>query len=396
MPYFGYSRYPANVLTRSIVRLVSSAFCSPSGRPRRRSSSSCSFFKASCRPCSKRRWAAPGAKFLMLPRISGTSVVGRSLQRGLVMSISPTQRMPYLSSQARMASRASLPPASPGSSSRKSSSSTCSRNATTSGCGRITSATSSSASPISDVTLWGTDCVSVSAAFFSPSQSCSRSLSHQVASIPAIMACMVRGSNWTRLSSWMSARMKSSSADPDFVRMSRLAAPMEAWLRSISSVTRAGSVSIEAAPPPGGALVRSLPDEVTAVEDGLQRVPDKRVGLPQHRHEIGTTRRRSQDLGDVNEQPPAGLVHGSACRQLPEGEPEGHHGVGHHLLMPDGDVDAVLSVAGRGDGEQCGDRPALDDLEVLVDQAPFDVLGAAEVRFDPASQLGEPHDLRIR
>ena len=27
----------------------------------------------------------------------GTSVVGRSLQRGRVMSISPTQRMPYLS-----------------------------------------------------------------------------------------------------------------------------------------------------------------------------------------------------------------------------------------------------------------------------------------------------------
>ena len=33
--------------------------------------------------------------FLTLPRISGTSVVGRSLQRGRVMSISATQRMPY-------------------------------------------------------------------------------------------------------------------------------------------------------------------------------------------------------------------------------------------------------------------------------------------------------------
>ena len=117
----------------------------------------------------------------------GTSVVGRSLQRGLVMSISPTQRMPYLSSQARMASRASRPPASLGSSSRKPSSSTCCRKATTSGCGRITSATSRSASPISDVTLWGTDCVSVSAAFFSPSHACSCSLSHQVASIAAMI-----------------------------------------------------------------------------------------------------------------------------------------------------------------------------------------------------------------
>ena len=64
--------------------------------------------------------------------------------------------------------------------------------------------------------------------------------------------------------------------------------------------------------------------------------------------------------------------------------------------MTDGDVDVVLSVAGLGDGEQRRDRPALDDLEVIVDQAPFDVLGAAEVRFDPPAQLREPHDLRVR
>ena len=97
MPYFGYSRYPMKVRTRSIIRLASSAFRSPSGKARKRASSSCSFSQAFCRPCSKRRSPAPGSKFLMLPRIMGTSVVGRSLQRGLVMSISPTQRMPYLS-----------------------------------------------------------------------------------------------------------------------------------------------------------------------------------------------------------------------------------------------------------------------------------------------------------
>ena len=56
----------------------------------------------------------------------------------------------------------------------------------------------------------------------------------------------------------------------------------------------------------------------------------------------------------------------------------------------------VLLVAGLGDGEQRGDRPALDDLEVVVGQAPFDVLGAAEVRFDPPAELREPDDLRIR
>ena len=55
---------------------------------------------------------------------------------------------------------------------------------------------------------------------------------------------MLCGSNKIRLNSWMSARMKSNRADPDFVRMSRSTAAMEAWLRPISSVTIAGPVSI--------------------------------------------------------------------------------------------------------------------------------------------------------
>ncbi len=45
--------------------------------------------------------------------------------------------------------------------------------------------------------------------------------------------------------------MKSNSADPDFVRMSRFDAAMDAWVRSISSVTMAGSVSIGSGAPPG-------------------------------------------------------------------------------------------------------------------------------------------------
>ena len=64
--------------------------------------------------------------------------------------------------------------------------------------------------------------------------------------------------------------------------------------------------------------------------------------------------------------------------------------------MADGDVDVVLPVVGDGDREQRGDRPALDDLEAVVDEAPFDVLRAAEVRLDPPAQLLEPHDLRVR
>ena len=56
----------------------------------------------------------------------------------------------------------------------------------------------------------------------------------------------------------------------------------------------------------------------------------------------------------------------------------------------------VLPVAGFRDGEQRGDRPALDDLEVVVGQALLDILGAAEVRFDPPADLREPHDLALR
>ena len=145
-----------------------------------------------------------------------------------------------------------------------------------------------------------------------------------------------------------------------------------------------------------GSLVRERRNEVAAVEDGLQRVADQRIGPAHHRQEARPARRRSQGLGDVDEQPAAGLGHGPRSRHLPEGQAERLHGVGHHLLMADRDVDVVLSVALRGNWEQGGDWPALDNEKIVVDQAPFDVLGTAEVRFDPPAQLREPHDLRIR
>ena len=175
---------------------------------------------------------------------------------------------------------------------------------------------------------------------------------------------------------------------------------MDAWLRPISSVTMAGSVSIGAGAPPAGG-----PPGPSSGSDGMKSPRSRMVcsaspisgsDFPSDLQEACAARRRSQALGDVDEQPPAGLVHPRERRQLEQGEPQGLHGVGHHLLMTDGDVDVVLSVAGRGDGEQRGDRSALDDLEAVVDQAPFDVLGAAEMRFDPPAELREPNDLRIR
>ena len=143
-----------------------------------------------------------------------------------------------------MASRACAPPSNRGSSSRKRSSSTCSRNSTSSGWGRITSATSRSASPISEVTLCATDCDSLSAAFFSPSQSSSCSFSHQAASIAAMKVWWLRGSNSRRLSSWRSARMNSNSSGPDLPRMSCRRRARDSWVSPISSVTLAGSGSI--------------------------------------------------------------------------------------------------------------------------------------------------------
>ena len=60
---------------------------------------------------------------------------------------------------------------------------------------------------------------------------------------------------------------------------------------------------------PAGTLVRERPDEIAAVEDGLQRVPDQRIGFPEGLQDACAARRRSQSQGDVDKQPSAGLVH---------------------------------------------------------------------------------------
>ena len=90
--------------------------------------------------------------------------------------------------------------------------------------------------------------------------------------------------------------MKSSSAAPDVVWMSRFRAATEAWLRSIRSVTIAGSVSIgvggvAARGRPHGALVRQRRDEFAAVENRLQCVPDQRIPFPEDIQEGRAARR---------------------------------------------------------------------------------------------------------
>ena len=193
--------------------------------------------------------------------------------------------------------------------------------------------------------------------------------------------------------------MKSSSAGPDFAAMSRFSAAMEAWLRSISSVTMAGSVSIGA-----GALSAGVPAGSSSGRAGMKSPRSRMVrsASPISGSDLPRAFSRPARLAgepsswvtSTNSRPPASAI-GRRGRQLPQREPQGLHRVGHHLLMADGDVDVVALIAGRGDGEQRGDRPALDDLELVVGQAPLDVLGVAEVRLDPPAQLSEPHDLRI-
>ena len=103
-----------NVRTRSIIRFVSSAFCSPSGNARKRSSSSCSFLRASCRPCSKRRCACARLEVLDVAeeraaRASRAFAPARPRDVDLADAAHAV-----LSSQAWIASRASRPPASAG------------------------------------------------------------------------------------------------------------------------------------------------------------------------------------------------------------------------------------------------------------------------------------------
>ena len=193
--------------------------------------------------------------------------------------------------------------------------------------------------------------------------------------------------------------MKSSSAVPDFVPMSLFEAALEASLRPIRSATMAGSVSSGAGAPGAGA-----PPGLSSGSDRMKFPRSRTVSSASliSGSDFPRSRRRARPAGEArcrvtstNSLPPASYIGRRAVSCQTE-SPRGLHGVGHHLLMTDGDVDVVLLVAGLGDRKQRRDRPALNDLKILIEQTPFDVLRAAEVRFDPPAQLGEPNDLRIR
>ncbi|MNS59869.1 hypothetical protein D3C72_928420 [compost metagenome] len=145
-----------------------------------------------------------------------------------------------------------------------------------------------------------------------------------------------------------------------------------------------------------GRLGRSLLDEVPPLEEGHQGVFDERIRLAQHVDDDPALIRRRQVRRDVDEQPAAALIHGAPRRHLEDGPPQWFHRGGHHLAVPDGDEHVLVLVVGLRDGVQGRDRPALDDGEGIVDQAPFDVLGEPEMAFNLPAQASELHDLLIR
>ena len=45
-------------------------------------------------------------------------------------------------------------------------------------------------------------------------------------------------------------------------------------------------------------------------------------------------------------------------------------------------IDVISLIIGFRDGEQSSDGPTLDNRKCIINQTPFDILGATEMRFD--------------
>ena len=260
MPYFGYSRYPMKVRTRSIIRFVSSAFGSPSGRARKRSSSSCCF----CRR--------------LLPALLEAPLAGARLEVLDVAEDDGHER------------RGTLAPARPRDVDLADAAHAVGVEEGPDGVSRFRPARElgqlvQEAVVVLDLLQEGHH-VRVRADHVGDVEERQPHLrrdvvgdglhervGHVLLAQPRLQLLVEpprgldRGHEHLvalrieqdRFSSWMSARMKSSSAVPDFVRMSRFRVATEAWLRAISSSTMAGSVSIGAGGA-GAAAARAAPE----------------------------------------------------------------------------------------------------------------------------------------
>ena len=126
----------------------------------------------------------------------------------------------------------------------------------------------------------------------------------------------------------------------------------------------------------------------TARQQILDRAADERIAV-EHVQEICTAGGRRELPGDVDEQLPARLMHGTGRQHLPDRQAERLYRIDHHLLVTDGQIDVPLAVLPGRDREERGDRSALDDGEYAIEQAPLDVLRRTEMLLDPPSEGSE-------
>ena len=198
--------------------------------------------------------------------------------------------------------------------------------------------------------------------------------------------------------------MKSNSAGAGLRRGCRAAArASEAWLLC-DQLGDDGRIGLDrlggrrrhgaagAAPEPSAGAGTKSPRSSTVSSASRSQ----RIALAEQLEQGCAARRRGQASGDVDEQPAAGVAHRPRRGQLPDGEPERLHRVGHHLLVTDRDVDVVARRRRpRGIGNSVVIGRLCTTWKLAVREAPLDVLRAAEVRLDPPAELREPHHLRV-
>ena len=180
--------------------------------------------------------------------------------------------------------------------------------------------------------------------------------------------------------------MKSNSAGPGRALDSRRSSATDACPSSIKAATIAGSVASGAgAPARGGAAGCSSGRSGTKSRDRRWPATRRRSAgrtcrtRPQPRRGSG----RCQVASDVDEQPPPAACIGRgggelAQRRSPAASWGRSSSAGDRRRRRRGSRRSPAA----GIGKQRGDRPALDDVEVVIGQAPLDVLRAAEVRLD--------------
>ena len=109
----------------------------------------------------------------------------------------------------------------------------------------------------------------------------------------------------------MSSRMKSSSSNPDFVADVALQCG-DGGFTAPDEPCDDGSIGLDGGgrhrPASRRGLSSGSGEEVTALEDGLQRVPDQRIGSPKDLQEAGAVVGEPARATSTNSLPPASAM----------------------------------------------------------------------------------------